>query len=92
MRTARLRVVFELAPCLIVSMKNDILRFGLMTPSLVIESEEMPRARIINLIIDHVPDDREAGEAIEMIAIATSGQYDGEGWSIWFAVRGETLH
>jgi len=73
-------------------MENDILRFGLVTPSLVIKRDEMPRARIINLIMDHVPDDSEAGEAIEMLCIASSGQYEGRGWSIWFSLRGETFH
>jgi hypothetical protein len=73
-------------------MENEVLKFGLSTPSLVVEQQEMPRSRIINLIIDHVPDDREAAEAIAMISIATSGRYDGDGWWIWFAVRGQTLH
>jgi hypothetical protein len=46
-----------------------MMRFGRITPTLVIEREEMPRARLFNLIVDHVPDDRKAGEAIEMIAL-----------------------
>jgi len=29
-----------------------------------------------------VPDGTEAADAIEMIVIATSGRYDGDGWSI----------
>ena len=59
-----------------------MIRFGLITPTLVIEREEMPRARIFNLIVDHVPDDRKAGEAIAMISVTGSGSYEGEGWLI----------
>jgi len=69
-----------------------MMRFGLITPTFVIEREEMPRARLFNLIVDHVPDDRKAGEAIEMISVTGSGSYKGEGWSIWFAIRGQTIH
>jgi hypothetical protein len=59
-----------------------MMRFGLITPTFVIEREEMPRARIFNLIVDHVPDDRKAGEAIAMISVTGSGSYEGEGWLI----------
>jgi len=59
-----------------------MMRFGRITPTLVIEREEMPRARIFNLIVDHVPDDRKAGEAIAMISVTGSGSYEGEGWLI----------
>jgi len=92
MKPAGLRVVFEWIACLSAGMENDILKFGLFTPSLNIEREEMSRASIINLLLDHVPDDQEVGEAIEMIYFATSGRYEGDGWLIWFAVRGKTLH
>jgi hypothetical protein len=59
-----------------------MMRFGRITPTLVIEREEMPRARIFNLIVDHLPDDKEAGEAIAMISVTGSGSYKVEGWSI----------
>jgi hypothetical protein len=58
------------------------MRFGRITPTLVIEREEMPRAKIFNLIVDHVPDDKEAGDAIAMISVTGSGSYKVEGWSI----------
>ncbi|QRM47442.1 hypothetical protein [Rhizobium sp. BG4] len=48
-------------------METQIIKFGLSTPTLVIIQDEMPKSRVINLLIDHVVDDEDARAAIELV-------------------------
>ena len=73
-------------------METQIIKFGLSTPTLVIIQDEMPKSRVINLLIDHVVDDEDARAAIELVCGSPAGGYDGNGWSFWFAMKDAILH